>query len=368
MTNEDTQESRTRRKWRRRGQLLRARQQQPPPEPLPAPSRADWWRAAPVLAVAFLGLAAVAFGLLTLGEGNSEVADSVEWATWKAAAAFSVAIATVSAGLGVLTVRRAYGSAVDDAPHAIGGTRSSTAARLGEPLQLRPVIGWKTLGGYAAVALALTAGVFVFLYFAVPIPESRSWPRSLDIGWRTSGVAFAIGLAAVPWLVLVWLLQRHLTAEAAQASPLSTKDLRRLWEVLNSIVLAFAVFVVLALVPTGALRAAYFAGSKDPAADKNGPEFPSSQVLLYGAFFAVLLSAIALPMVSAWRSAARKRLAHGYPLEKDPPDANAKEGLDRAEALLHLDVGVLRSPITALTVFTPLVTAALAAYLPDLAS
>jgi hypothetical protein len=339
---------------------------QPSPTPLPAPSRADWWRSAPVLALALLGLAAVAFGLLTLGEGQSEVAESVEWATWKAAASFAAAIAAVSAGLGISTVRRACGSAVEDAPRPAGMAGSDTAARLGEPLQLRPVIGWKTLAGYTALALALTAGVFVFLHFAVPIPESRDWPRSLDIGWRTSGVAFTIGFAAVPWLVLVWLLQRHLTAEAAEASPLSTRALRRLWDVLNSIVLAFAVFVVLALVPTGALRVAYFAGPKDPAADKDGPEFPASDVLLYGAFFAVLLSAIALPMVSAWRTAARRRVAHDHPLDTDPLDADAKDGLDRAEALLHLDVGVLRSPITALTVFTPLVTAALAAYLPDL--
>jgi len=222
--------------------------------------------------------------------------------------------------------------------------------------------------GYTAVALALTAGVFTFLKFAVPVPESRDWPDSLDIAWRTTGVAFTIGLAAVPWLVLVWLLQRHLSAEATQEVPLSTKDLRRLWELLNSIVLAFAVFVVLALVPTGALRVAYFAGPKNPAADKDGSEFPSSEVLLYGAFFAVLLSAIALPMVSTWRTAAQRRVAHDYPLDKDPPDSATKEGLDRAETLLHLDVGVLRSPITALTVFTPLVTAALAAFLPDLAS
>ena len=360
------QETPFRRKLRRRSEVLRATPEQPSQAPLPAPPRADWLRSAPVQAVAFLALAAAAFGLLTLGEGRSAVADSVEWATWKAAASFSIAIAAVSAGLGISTIRRAHGSASDEAPRA-AGVGSGTAERLGEPLQLRPVIGWKTLVGYSAVALALTAGVFLFLSVAVPVPETRDWPSSLDMGWRTRGVAFSIGLAAVPWLVLVWLLQRHLNAEAAEASPLSTRALRRLWDVLNSIVLAFAVFVVLALVPTGALRVAYFAGAKDPAADKDGPEFPSSEVLLYGAFFAVLLSAIALPMVSAWRTAARRRVAHDHPLDKDPPDADAKDGLDRAEALLHLDVGVLRSPITALTVFTPLVTAALAAYLPDLA-
>jgi len=38
----------------------------------------------------------------------------------------------------------------------------------------------------------------------------------------------------------------------------------------------------------------------------------------------------------------------------------------RLEKLLHLDVPLLRNPLTALSVFTPLVTAALAAFIPQL--
>lgn len=38
----------------------------------------------------------------------------------------------------------------------------------------------------------------------------------------------------------------------------------------------------------------------------------------------------------------------------------------RLEKLLHLDVPLLRNPLTALSVFVPLVTAALAAFIPQL--
>ena len=45
-----------------------------------------------------------------------------------------------------------------------------------------------------------------------------------------------------------------------------------------------------------------------------------------------------------------------------------KDAIEWLESLLHLDVGVLKSPITALTVFTPLITAALAGFVPQLGS
>jgi hypothetical protein len=67
----------------------------------------------------------------------------------------------------------------------------------------------------------------------------------------------------------------------------------------------------------------------------------------------------------AYRSVARQCLEGSI---TEPPNKDDKDKFEWQEALLHLDIGVLRSPITALTVFTPLITAALAAYLPDLAS
>jgi hypothetical protein len=222
-----------------------------------------------------------------------------------------------------------------------------------------------TVAGYTLAALVLIGAVFYFLSLA---PRGASWPEGLPVG-RSGDVAVIIGLCGVPWLVLAWLLQRHF-ANVPRGDAPSIEELRNLWDLLNAIVLAFAVFVVVALVTTGALRAVYFAGDKDPAPDKQGAEFPSSDVLLYGAYFAVLLSAIALPMVAAYRSAARRRvtLSCRIPSGNNVPTSDEKDAVDRVETLLHLDIGFLRSPITALAVFTPLITAALAAYLPDLAS
>jgi hypothetical protein len=310
----------------------------------------------PRLALGFLALVALIYLLLGIGQGNSDIANSVEWVTWKFFASLATAIAVVSAMLGGSAVGKVktYGQSDDSA---------SPAARLAKPLgQQRPKGRFLA---YIVLAVFLISVIFGFLFLGGGA-NTQGWPTDLHIKAHTRPVAIAIGLAAVPWLVLVWLVQDRLAAYAKESDPPSTAELRSLWNSLYAIVLAFAVFVVLALVTAGAVRLAYFAGAKDPAANKQGPEFPASDVLLYGAFFAILLSAIALPMVAAYRAAAVRRLRFCHPIE-DPLDHSDKDATEWQESLLHLDIGLLKSPITALTVFTPLITAALAAYLPGLA-
>jgi hypothetical protein len=336
-----------------------------PAEPVPVPEAPDpgpvsasppsEWRSPAVLTIGFLLLAGAVFGLLTMGEGSSEVATSLEWDAWKATASLAVAIAAVVFGIGLATLWTAKKQ----------GANQTATPRLAMPLGGEPVISAGRLFGYAVLAVAAIVGVFVFLNAASGRPNVE-WPASLDVSLRTTVVATTVGLAAVPWLMVVWLLQRHILAQRPRR-PISTEKLRELWDLLNTCILAFAVFVVLALVPTGALRVAYFAGPKDPDPKKQGGEFPATDVLLYGAFFAILLSAIALPLVVSYRAAAQRRLETVWPqFPQGAPTEEEQGERDRLEALLHLNVSFLRSPITALAVFTPLVTAALAAYLPGL--
>jgi hypothetical protein len=221
------------------------------------------------------------------------------------------------------------------------------------------------LEGHRVLAFVLTLAALAFVGV---VPQSWTWPASLDVRARTGSVAVAIALCAQPWLVLVWLLQRHFVAYAKAGQAISTAHLRDLWDLLNGVVLAFAVFVVLAIVPTGALRVAYFAGPKEAGRPKPATDFPSSDVLLYGAFFAVLLSAIAVPVAAEYRHAARRRVRTNFPMDGEPTGADDRDAIEWLESLLHLDVGVLKSPITALTVFTPLITAALAGFVPQLGS
>jgi hypothetical protein len=323
-----------------------------------APDR-RWWRTPPALTYCFLGFVALAYWLLGIGQGESDIAKSVEWLTWKLLAALAIGIALASGVLGVSALQKVRG----DSFASGGKSQSSAADRLAEPLRQ------ETRGKLVkyGIAASILAGALTAFFATGGRRGSKGWPDSLDIGLRPVWVILSVGLAAVPWLVLVWLLQERLTGYAKGKTSATTQELIHLWDLLYSIILVFAVFVVLTLVTTGALRAAYFAGDKDPAANKQGPEFSSSSVLLYGAFLALLLSAIALPMVAAYRRAAQRCLQDWHPME-EPPNKDEKDAVEWHETLLHLDIGVIRSPITALTIFTPLVSAALAAFLPDLAS
>src|SRR5262245_43360822 len=131
------------------------------PVPMPAAAQRRERRRLPppVFALIFIALAAIVFGLLSIGQGDSDVADRAEWATWKAAASFAIAVAAGSAWLGIAAVRYAAGA---------GSGLSKRAALLAEPLRPGPAVESKTIVGYTGAALILTTSVFGFLYFAVP--------------------------------------------------------------------------------------------------------------------------------------------------------------------------------------------------------
>jgi len=118
--------------------------------------------------------------------------------------------------------------------------------------------------------------------------------------------------------------------------------------------------VVAAIVNSGALRASFL-----QAHPGRGAEFPPASVLFYGAFFAIVLSVITIPLVAAWRSCAFAMVERTYPVTLEPTE-DWMSGRARLEKLLHLDVPLLRNPLTALSVFVPLITAALAAFIPQL--
>jgi hypothetical protein len=228
----------------------------------------------------------------------------------------------------------------------------------------------------AAVGAAITKGAS-----AVTTRNSLILPiNSLD--FRTAGVVAMGAAAAIPWLTLVWLIHsecRDIKTVAIKAGPPSpgrgqtigtpllypaVKRLLDLWELLVCCVLAFALFVVAALLTTGTLRAVFldaFPSRKD--------EYPSTNVLLYGAAFAVFLLLVSLPMVISWRSKAAYVLDCAAPI---PSDLNLSDAWvkkrSHMEALLKLDVSLLRSPLTLLITLAPLVTSLLAAFIPELTS
>jgi hypothetical protein len=227
----------------------------------------------------------------------------------------------------------------------------------------------------AALAVAAIAAFLVLVGSSPDIPVR-------DLTLRTRTVLLAGVFTSIPWLALVWLahaecndLDDELTpgppgssgGPAAQprqpAQPaLLNARLLLLWKLLGTCVTAFAVLVVAAIVNSGALRASFLAAH--PA---RGSEFPPSNVLFYGAFFAVILAVITIPLVASWRACAFRVVEGTCPLPADgQPTEDWFAARARLEKLLHLDVPLLRNPLTALSIFVPLITAALAAFVPQL--
>ena len=303
---------------------------------------------------------------------------SVSWGVWRAVASAAIVLFLVLLVVAVRILRH---------PQQWG--------LLGAPRRLRNYL-----------LLAIVA-IGAFATFMVSNRASPDLPvRAL--GLRTLAVLLAGLLASVPWLALVWLAHAECedlsvavsrlpgkdipestgaagdappTALAASATPVanvagsadgvSEEDagygavvgrLLDVWQLMTTCVGAFALGVVAAILSSGALRAAFVA--EHP---RRAGEFPPSNVLLYGAFFAVILTVITLPLAFSWRTRARQLVQRAYPL---PPDGRPTEAWvaarGRLEKLLHLDVSLLRNPLTALSIFTPLITAALAAFIPQL--
>ena len=292
----------------------------------------------PLTTFAAIGVVIGSAVLLGIGEGNSDLADGVEWTVWKLCGGLSVAIFLVIFGLGLRILRRPGDWGIDEAAE-----RTRT---------------------YALVISAVLAGAFVW--------KALNWNYDADLDAindvqsRTNSLLLVALVAAAPMVTAVWLAHEQCLrlGDKLPERPLgdNVRELLELWRLMVTCIAAFASGVVVALITSGALRATQLAAHPD-----DQDRFPASNVLFYGAFFAVMLTLLALPMVVTWRARARELVKVAHPLPADGlPTEDWAKGRARLEATLHLDRGLLANPLTALTIFTPLVTSLLAAFVPQL--
>ena len=320
---------------------------------------------APLLGLGFLGVIAAGIALLSIGErssadGSGEFVTTVTWVAWKFVASLSIAMFGLLFIQGVRLLRN---------PTQWGLPATSPRTR-----------------AYVVVA-AVSASLLAIVQWkfgeAVPVPVA-------EMGWRSRAVLYAGLLGSVPWLTIVWLaydtcraLDRveagQIGAHAhAQALAHHLDRLVDLWRLLLATAGAFATGVVAAIVTAGALRSAAVVAHDQCVARQPAPAsgaagvacaeaFPASNVLLYGAVFAFLLSVMAAPLGAAWRARAMEFVDDCHPLpENGRPTAEWIEGRDRLSSVLHLDQSIVRNPLTALSVFVPLLASLLAQFVPQL--
>ena len=90
-----------------------------------------------------------------------------------------------------------------------------------------------------------------------------------------------------------------------------------------------------AVLTSGALRAALV---PDYTSEE---DFPESAIVLYGAFFAVMLAFAVIPLLMAWRAAARELLDSAYPFTTRT-SAEGDAARARLAARLDLDSSLFR--------------------------
>lgn len=226
-------------------------------------------------------------------------------------------------------------------------------------------------GRYALLYL-----VFAGLVVVTLLAGGKGGPEVPVEYWRlVGGALLALGvLAAGPWIVLVWashsLLSRYraeipaLTSPATTGSAVAVLDdmMARLLDIRGDIAAAVGRLLVLvlgAILLSGALHAALVPAQMSEA------EFPSSAVLVYGAFFTLALSLVVLPLLWSWRRTATMLLDHVYPrsVAASADDAAAR---DRMFAVLDLGGSLFRSPVALSSLAAPLVTSFLAVFIPQL--
>ncbi|RHA39795.1 hypothetical protein [Cellulomonas rhizosphaerae] len=193
----------------------------------------------------------------------------------------------------------------------------------------------------------------------------------LALGWLT----------AAPWTLLVWHARDKHAGVAravddvgpprwdatgssvdvdADAVRAATGTLRTAWGTIEASALAFAVVLSTVVLNTGTLRlAALGSGAATDA------EAPAVFVLAYGAFFAAVAAALIAPLAVPWRNEAVRLVdrALGEPTT-GVPTAEYVATRERFLGHLGLRTGVLRSPITALSVLAPFATAFVTAVVP----
>jgi hypothetical protein len=179
--------------------------------------------------------------------------------------------------------------------------------------------------------------------------------------WRVVIPVFAIACVA-PWVVCVWWTHDELARlKPVLQDPASLNRERMLdafraaWTGIERSTGALAATVTAGILTTGALRLALIGHVASPPTE--------ADVLRYGLFFGVLVATVVVPLILAYRRRASEflNLVH-QPINR----CDEKDEADVLAQMLHLDEGPLRSPWALIGVLTPVVTGALAAYLPGI--
>jgi hypothetical protein len=328
------------------------------------------WKGNPALTtLTFLLGTLAAAGVLALatrsGAGaNKDLVTSAGFGLWIAVAALTIVVFINTAIAGVRTVRNS-------------------------PLGSDPATGTMYVVLYVVFGAIVIAALVVF---------GKGGPKA-EIGhWTAVRVSLLVlgVIAAGPWIVSIWATHATLAAnrfairglprsllpsaeslsassdeERESAAPEATNTsgpadgldpmMNILLEMRKDIAQAVTrllTLVLLAVLLSGALRGALVPKYVHDA------DFPASAIVVYGAFFTVMLAFAVLPLMLAWRQTATDLLDVAYPTRvRSTADEAGARG--RMAATLNLNGSLFTSPVALTSVLSPLIISLLAVFVPQ---
>jgi hypothetical protein len=220
---------------------------------------------------------------------------------------------------------------------------------------------WKTHTAAYVLVAVLTSALMGSVTYILQIPAAEDARPAILV----AGVV--AWLAGYPWVVSVWLAHAEATAIGddvmtrvvddlgfATALGRIVENLERTWETIERSSLALAVILSTIVLDVVTLRAAWLA-----AGSVTEDDLPTAIALGYGAFFAVIVAAIVVPLVVSWRTQAIALVDKVVPFPVGAVPAEADfAARARFERRLGLQSHTLRNPITLLSVFAPVLTGA----------
>lgn len=228
----------------------------------------------------------------------------------------------------------------------------------------RPLLG-------RALVVAVAAWLLTVLGMLVFLGSHQGQPQNPLHGadWKMPLAVLVVLVSATPipvglWFCHAWLLEaRRNDVQRAGAPHLSVRMLRDTRAFIDAALRAASLGIVAVVVTTGALRNAMLDARAVPRS-----EWPASLLLLYGAFFTVIFALVFVPAHLQWGNAVQALTDRLVAVTDDAASQEDwHERRERLVAAMGADQGLQSKAASAFGITAPLLTSAVAAFVPQLA-
>jgi hypothetical protein len=226
----------------------------------------------------------------------------------------------------------------------------------------KPGVRWLLFAIVLLVMLGLAATVFLTLLTSAL--GGRSFNPGVTLIVRILMVCGWV--AAAPWLLLLWItdervqsLRIGVKANGTGSFLPAIRELDAVWKAIERSSLALGLLLSTLVINTAFMRNVAIEAGVSPNS------FSQWEVLGYGIFFMVILAAILIPVLVAWREAGFELVSRATPdTASGVPDEASAAARERLVVRIGIDRSYVRRPIAILGVLSPFLTSFITVLIP----